>query len=70
MVFLFYDQLANAKSTHLKEKLPTFWTIDLSIDELVNLLNHFNILNGFDLLVILGVEYSLPNSKFAGSLQD
>ena len=46
---ILYDQLGNAKSTHLKEKPPTFWTIDLFIDELVNLLNHFNIQDGFDL---------------------
>ena len=66
-----YDQLGNAKSRHLKEKSPTFWTIDLFIDdELVNLLNHFNIQDVSTSLVILGVEYSLQNSKFAGSLQD
>jgi proline-specific peptidase len=47
---ILYDQLGNAKSTHLKEKPLTFWTIDLFIDELVNLLNHFNIQDGFDLV--------------------
>lgn len=42
-----YDQLGNGKSTHLKEKPPTFWNIDLFIDELVNLLNHFGIQDSF-----------------------
>lgn len=47
---ILYDQLGNGLSTHLKEKPPTFWTIDLLIDELVNLLNHFSIQDSFDLL--------------------
>ncbi len=47
---ILYDQLGNAKSTHLKDKPPTFWTIDLFIDELINLLNHFNIQDDFALV--------------------
>jgi len=47
---ILYDQLGNAKSTHLKEKPPTFWNVDLFIDELVNLLKHFKIQDGFDLV--------------------
>lgn len=47
---ILYDQLGNAKSTHLKDKPPTFWTIDLFIDELVNLLNHFKIQDDFALV--------------------
>ena len=41
----------DAKSTHFKEKPSTFTgrTIDLFIDELVNLLSNFNIQDGFDL---------------------
>ena len=35
------------RSTHLKEKPPTFWTIDLFIDELINLLNNFNMQDGY-----------------------
>lgn len=46
---IIYDQLGNGLSTHLKEKPPTFWTVDLFIDELDNLLEHFSILNEFDL---------------------
>ncbi|KAF8961660.1 hypothetical protein BDZ97DRAFT_1921147 [Flammula alnicola] len=40
----------NGKSTHLREQPPEFWTIDLFIDELVNLLNYFSIQDGFDLV--------------------
>jgi proline-specific peptidase len=47
---ILYDQLGNAKSTHLKEKPSEFWNIDLFIDELVNILNHFSIQDGFDLV--------------------
>ncbi|KAG5642146.1 hypothetical protein DXG03_003576 [Asterophora parasitica] len=46
---IFYDQLGNARSTHLKDKPPTFWTVDLFIDELVNVINHFSVQDAFDL---------------------
>lgn len=45
-----YDQLGNGRSTHLKDNPPTFWTIDIFIDELANLLNHLGIQDSFDLL--------------------
>jgi proline-specific peptidase len=47
---IFYDQLGNARSTHLHNKPASFWTIDLFIDELVNLLMHFEVQNDFDLI--------------------
>ena len=47
---ILYDQLGNGRSTHLKDKPDAFWTIDLFIDELVSLLNHFSIQDSFDLL--------------------
>lgn len=47
---IFYDQIGNARSTHLKSKLRTFWTIDLFIEELENILNHFGIRDDFSLL--------------------
>ncbi|KAF9524160.1 proline iminopeptidase, partial [Crepidotus variabilis] len=61
---ILYDQLGNAKSTHLKDKPPTFWTVDLFIDELVNLINYFGIQDGFNIAGhswggILGLEYEL-----------
>lgn len=61
---ILYDQLGNARSTHLKEKEPTFWTIDLFIDELENLLKHFKIEGAFDLAGhswggVLGSEFEV-----------
>ncbi|KAF4615760.1 hypothetical protein D9613_012367 [Agrocybe pediades] len=61
---IFYDQLGNARSTHVHDKPQQFWTIDLFIDELVNLLRHFNIEDEFDLLGhswggMLALEYEI-----------
>jgi len=47
---ILYDQIGNGRSSHIKEKDPAFWTIDLFIDELVNLITHFSIQDGFDLV--------------------
>lgn len=46
---ILYDQLGNGRSTHLKEKPPTFWTIDLFIEELLNVIAFFGIESGFNL---------------------
>ncbi|KAJ3553646.1 hypothetical protein NM688_g3496 [Phlebia brevispora] len=46
---ILYDQLGNGESTHLRQKPPTFWTIDLFIDELENLIRHFGIQDAFDI---------------------
>ncbi|TFK47747.1 proline-specific peptidase [Heliocybe sulcata] len=40
---IFYDQIGNGRSTALHHKNISFWTIDLFIDELENLLAHFRI---------------------------
>ncbi len=61
---VFYDQIGNSRSTHLPSKPPSFWTIDLFIAELVNLLEHFHIQEGFDFLGhswggILGLEFEV-----------
>ncbi|KAI0649026.1 proline-specific peptidase [Trametes meyenii] len=40
---ILYDQIGNARSTHLPDKPPSFWTIDLFLDQLENLLAHFGI---------------------------
>ncbi|KAF8153777.1 proline iminopeptidase [Crassisporium funariophilum] len=47
-----YDQLGNGRSTHLPEKKgdTTFWTEQLFLDELDNLLTHLGIQNDYDLL--------------------
>lgn len=61
---ILYDQLGSSRSTHLKEKPKSFWTIDLFIDELENLIQHFDIPGEFDLLGhswggMLGMEYEV-----------
>ncbi|PPQ86687.1 hypothetical protein CVT25_006762 [Psilocybe cyanescens] len=47
-----YDQIGNGLSTHLQEKMgdARFWTVQLFIDELNNLLNNLGIADDFDLL--------------------
>lgn len=38
-----YDQLGNGRSTHLRAIDPGFWTVELFLDELNNLLRHLGI---------------------------
>ncbi|RMU62598.1 Peptidase S33, tricorn interacting factor 1 [Pseudomonas syringae pv. syringae] len=45
-----YDQLGNGKSTHLREVKRDFWTVDLFLSELDNLLEHLGIENNYALL--------------------
>jgi pimeloyl-ACP methyl ester carboxylesterase len=45
-----YDQIGIGRSTRLPEKPDSFWTVDLFIAELENLLIHFGITESFDLL--------------------
>jgi proline-specific peptidase len=47
---ILYDQIGNARSTHFDGKPDEFWTIDLFVDELENLIKHFGLQNGFYLL--------------------
>ena len=49
---VFYDQLGNGNSTHLREKRldTSFWTPDLFMDELQNLLEKLGIADNYDLL--------------------
>lgn len=49
---VFYDQLGNGNSTHLREKRldTSFWTPDLFMDELQNLLDKLGIVEEYDLL--------------------
>lgn len=49
---IIYDQLGAGRSTHLPEKMGdgSFWTIQLFLDELDNLLAHFKIQDDYDLL--------------------
>lgn len=45
-----YDQLGCGKSTHLRDADPGFWTVELFLDELDNLLAHLGIAGEYDLL--------------------
>ena len=47
---VFYDQIGIGRSTHLRDKPAGFWTTDLFMDELDNLLAHLGIRDDFDLL--------------------
>ena len=45
-----YDQLGNGLSTHLRDKGPEFWTVELFLAELDSLLAHLGIGARYDLL--------------------
>lgn len=45
-----YDQIGNGHSTHLPEKKTDFWTVELFLRELDNLLAHLKIKESYDLL--------------------
>lgn len=49
---IMYDQLGCGKSTHLREKMGdgSFWTVELFLSELDNLLTHLGIQDDYDLL--------------------
>lgn len=47
---IFYDQLGIGASTHLPHKPKAFWTVELFMDELDNLLTKLEIAGRFDLL--------------------
>ena len=49
---ILYDQIGNGDSTHLPEKMgdTDFWTVQLFIDELNNLLKHLGIDDAYDIL--------------------
>jgi L-proline amide hydrolase len=59
-----YDQLGNGKSTHLRDKGPEFWTVELFLAELDNLLCHLGIAGRHHVLGqswggMLGSEYAV-----------
>ncbi|KAF8837469.1 proline-specific peptidase [Paxillus ammoniavirescens] len=47
---IFYDQLGIGASTHLPEKPKEFWTVELFMDELDNVLDKLGVGGDFDLL--------------------
>ena len=47
---IFYDQLGNGKSTHLRDRGADFWTVELFVEELANLLEHLGIAERYHVL--------------------
>ena len=47
---VFYDQIGNGASSHCPGVPPDFWTPELFMDELDNLLKSLGIYDDFDLL--------------------
>lgn len=47
---IFYDQIGVGNSSHLRDKPSSFWTVDLFMDELDNLIHHLGISKTFSLL--------------------
>ncbi len=45
-----YDQIGNGRSTHLRDADPGFWTVELFLDELDNLLAHLGVAERYDVL--------------------
>ncbi|TFY73117.1 hypothetical protein EWM64_g10895 [Hericium alpestre] len=61
---VFYDQIGIGKSTHLRDKPKEFWTVDLFVQELDNVLNNLGIAANFDFLGhswggMLAAEYAI-----------
>ena len=53
-----YDQIGNGRSTHLRDAPKGFWSVDLFLDELDNLLRHLGI----------GQRYNLLGQSWGGML--
>ncbi|MFC6335396.1 alpha/beta fold hydrolase [Pseudomonas sp. CCM 7891] len=63
-----YDQLDNGRSTLLPDKAPSFWSLNLFLEELDNLLDHLQISNNYALLgqsrgSVLGCEHALLHPR-------
>ncbi|MDE3043967.1 MAG: proline iminopeptidase-family hydrolase [Acidobacteriota bacterium] len=59
-----YDQLGNGRSTHLRDRGEDFWTVQLFLDELDNLLEHLGIKDRYHYLGqswggMLGAEHAI-----------
>ncbi len=63
-----YDQLGNGKSTHLRDADPGFWTVELFLAELDNLLDHLGIAGNYAVVGqswggMLGAEHAVRRPK-------
>jgi L-proline amide hydrolase len=70
---ILYDQLGGGRSTHLRDKSADFWTVQLFLDELENLLRHLGIEGGYHLLGqswggMLGAEHAVTQPAGLRSL--
>jgi L-proline amide hydrolase len=68
-----YDQLGAGQSTHLPDKGADFWTVDLFLDELDNLLSHLGIRGRYHLIGqswggMLGAEHAITSPTGLRSL--
>ena len=59
-----YDQLGNGSSTHLRDRGADFWTVELFLDEMDNLLTQLGVKNDYNLLGqswggMLGAEHAV-----------
>ncbi len=68
-----YDQIGCGNSTHLPEQDAAFWTPQLFIDELENLVDHLGVRDGFHVLGqswggMLGAEYGVLRPRGLASL--
>lgn len=70
---IFYDQLGGGRSTHLRDKPAEFWTVELFLEELDNLLRHLGIEKDYHLLGqswggMLGAEHAVRRPSGLRSL--
>jgi L-proline amide hydrolase len=68
-----YDQLGNGSSTHLRDRGADFWTVDLFLDELENLLTRLGVADAYHLLGqswggMLAAEHAVRRPKGLRSL--
>lgn len=69
---ILYDQIGNARSSHLKEKPASFWTIELFAKQLETVISYFH-LETYDVLGhswggILASEFAVTQPKGLGKL--
>jgi len=67
---IFYDQIGNGRSTHLPDKPTSFWSIDLFIAELENVVKFFSLVR-YDIVGhswggMLATEYAIRHPPFLG----
>lgn len=71
---VFYDQLGGGSSTFLPDKPKEFWTPELFMDELENLVDHLGIASDYDLLGhswggMMGAQFTAQRPQAAAGLK-